>query len=308
MTRLQEHLRDYLALRRSLGYKLEQTGRVLGAFATFIERSHSSFITAELVAAWAGALPRASAPTVARRLASVRHLAEFVRMLDPRTEIPPRNDALGRARRPTPYIYSDDDIARLIATAATLRAKTALRKTTIATVIGLLSVTGMRVGEALKLDRSDFDRRDGALTIRGTKFGKSRRLPLSPTTRRALLAYECVRDRTLPRPKSPSFFLSDACMRIGRQSLGSVFARLRRRAGLLDRSPRPRIHDLRHSFAVRTLLDWYRAGVDVQARLPVLSTYLGHVSPASTYWYLTAIPELVALAGKRLERAMRRRP
>lgn len=308
MNSLSDHVQDYIALRRSLGYKLEQTGRDLAAFAAFAERSRSSFITRELAVAWANTPANTSRDRVARRLADVRHLAEFVRTLDPRTEIPPPSRRPSDGRRPMPHIYTDDEVSRLIAAAPKLRLATEARSSTLATIFGLLSVTGMRHGEVLALDRGDFDRREGVLTVRHGKFGKSRQLPLHPTTRAALLAYERMRDRAFPRPKSPAVFLSGAGTRIGHQNLSLTFHRLLRRAGLFERKPRPRIHDLRHTFAVRTLLGWYRAGADVQARLPLLSTYLGHVGPVSTYWYLTAVPELVALAGRRLERALRRRP
>jgi integrase/recombinase XerD len=177
-------------------------------------------------------------------------------------------------------------------------------RSTYSTFFGLLAVTGMRVGEANALDRTDFDASEGVLTIRCTKFGKSREVPIHVTSQAVLRAYEQERNRIFPRPKSPAFFLSTNGTRLLRQNVSLIFACARHGAGLSQRKPRPRIHDLRHSFAVNTLCDWYRAGKDVEAQIPLLSTYLGHVNPSSTYWYLTAIPELVSLAAKRLERSM----
>jgi integrase len=178
-------------------------------------------------------------------------------------------------------------------------------RSTSSTLFGLLAATGMRVGEALALDRTDFDRHDGVLTIRCGKFGKSREVPLHPSAQAALRAYERERDRVIPRPTCLACFLSGKGTRLIRQNVNVTFWRVLRHAGLWDRNPRrPRIHDLRHSFAVQTLCDWYRSGANVETKIPLLSTYLGHVNPSSTYWYLTAVPELVGLAAQRLERSM----
>jgi integrase len=174
---------------------------------------------------------------------------------------------------------------------------------TYCTLLGLLATTGLRVGEALALDQADCDLTTGVLRIRRAKFGKTRQVPLHPSTGAALIAYSRLRDRTFRPPRSPSFFVSRAGTRLHYKNVHLAFLRLVRAAGLTDRLPRrPRLHDLRHSFATHTLLDWYRTGVDVEARLPWLSTYLGHVGPSSTYWYLTATPELLTLAHRRLAR------
>jgi len=213
----------------------------------------------------------------------------------------------GRPRRATPYLYSDVEIAALIAAADTLRFP--LRVATYKTLIGLLAVTGMRVGEAIRLDRDDLDLAHELLVVRDGKFGKSRELPLQPSTIRALRDYLRLRDRLHPAPSAPALLISPAGTRLLYCNVHATFRQLRRRAGLQPRSAscRPRIHDLRHTFAVRTLLDAYRSEADVQARLPLLSTYLGHVDPGATYWYLSAAPELLALAGERLERHLEAR-
>ena len=176
-----------------------------------------------------------------------------------------------------------------------------LHAATYRTLIGLLAVTGMRLGEAIRLDRSDLDTAEAILTIRDTKFAKSRQVPVAPSTLAALAEYARVRDQQCPHPRSPSLLISTAGTRLISQNVEYVFARLTRQAGLTASSDgrRPRLHDFRHSLALNTLLDWYRDGVDVQARLPLLSTFLGHSTPANTYWYVSAAPELLALAAAR---------
>ncbi len=229
-----------------------------------------------------------------------RVFAEHLSALDPATEIPPADLLPRRPVRAEPYLYTDAEIVSLMAAARSLALP--LRAATYETVVGLLAVTGMRVGEVIGLDREDLDWTHGLLTIRSAKFGKSRELPLAASTLTALRRYSDTRDRLCPRPKAPSFLLSTVGTRLIYQNVHWDFLRLAGRAGLGARSPRcrPRPHDLRHTFAVRTLMDWYRHGVDVQARMPLLSTYLGHVDPSETYWYLQAAPELVVLAAEKL--------
>jgi integrase/recombinase XerD len=180
-----------------------------------------------------------------------------------------------------------------------------LRQATYRTLIGLLSVTGMRVGEAIRLDRDDIDLAHGVLTVRDTKFGKSRELPVHPSTIQALRSYAGERDRLCPEPTTPAVLVSAAGTRLLYCAVHCTFKKLRDHAGLRPRSTtcRPRIHDIRHAFAVRTMLDWYRTDVEVQSRMPLLSTYLGHTRPSDSYWYLTAAPELLELAADRLHRA-----
>jgi integrase len=304
MSRLSQLLADYLALRRSLGFKLHQDGVRLAQFIEFLESENSSVITNDLALRWATQPHGISIGVAAGKLSVVRKFAAFAHAHDPRTQVPPRACLPCRIHRSSPYIYSLAEIEALVDAAQALRASSYTRST-LATLVALLAVTGMRIGEAIGLDRTDFDRREGVLTIRYAKFGKSRRVPLHPTTRLALIAYERQRDRTVRQPHSPAFFLSARGTRLLRQNVSVNFSRILRQAGMLERRPRrPRIHDLRHSFAVHTLCDWYRAGLDIDKHVLLLSTYLGHVGPSSTYWYLTAVPELVGLAAQRLELAV----
>lgn len=231
----------------------------------------------------------------------VRCFATYLHTLDPRAEVPARDLLPVRPQRATPYLYSDEEIRSLIEACRGLRSP--LRAATYRTLIGLLAVTGLRVGEAIRLDREDIDFSQGVLLVREGKFGKSRELPLHPTTLQALRSYFRERDRWHPSPSTPALFISPVGTRLLYCNVSWTFLKLVRFVGLKPRSAacRPRLHDLRHAFAVRTVLDAYRNGCDVQARLPLLSTYLGHVNPASTYWYLSAAPELLAMASGRLE-------
>ena len=303
MTGLQQAVEDYLAIRRSLGFKLERAGMLLPGFAAFVERRGSAFITTALALDWA-AQPTNVTPTwLAKRLGLVRGFARYMCAIDPRTEVPSPEMIDYRKVRLTPYVYSEKDVlALMLAAEETLSGP--LVRSTYVTLFGLLAATGMRVGEAIALDRVDFNEREAVLIVRHGKFDRSREIALHPTTCTALQAYCRRRDRVLPRPQAPSVFISRKGTRLIYANVHTIFLRLIRKAGLADRRPqRPRIHDLRHSFAIHTLIDWYRAGFDVQARLPRLSTYLGHVAPSTTYWYLTAVPELLGLAAERLERA-----
>lgn len=242
------------------------------------------------------------------RLTVVRGFARYLHALDERHEVPPADLLPARWHRPTPYLYSEADLGRLLGAARALPRP--LRAATYATLIGLLAVSGMRVGEAIGLDRGDLDWSAGLLIVREAKFGKSRELVLHPSALAALRPYDRGRRQLWPRPRTPAFFISVTGTRLIYSEVQRTFGVLVHQAGLAPRSGRcrPRLHDLRHSFAVNTLLGWYRAGLDVEARMHSLSTYLGHIDPANTYWYLSAAPELLALAGERLERAMEARP
>jgi integrase/recombinase XerD len=206
-----------------------------------------------------------------------------------------------RRQRVAPYIYSPAEIAALMQAAGTLTPP--LRAAAFRTVIGLMATTGLRLGEALWLDRADVDLTDGALHVRARQH-KQREVPIHPTTTRALRDYACLRDRRWPRPQSPAFFLNTRGGRLSKPEFNHWFAKLIGRIGLegAGERMRPRPHDLRHAMAVRTLLDWIAAGEDVDRRMPELSTFLGHADPASTYWYLEAVPELMALISRRLQR------
>ena len=303
MSALGKTVEEYLEVRRALGYKLEREGRLLPDFVAFLEHHDATHITAELALCWAIAPASATSRWWAHRLSIVRSFAKYVCAFDPRTEIPSL-DLLPKSkpRRIAPYVYTEDEILALMAAAQIL---SGLKADTYATLIGLLASTGMRVGEALAFDRSDIDWHESILVVRHSKFGKSREVPLHPTTVQALHAYSAKRDKCLPHPRSPSFLLSLAGTRLLYKNVHFCFLRLLQRAGLVERHPRrPRLHDLRHTFATKTLVRWHRTGMDVTARLPSLSTYLGHVHPSHTYWYLTATPELLQLAAGRFEQAL----
>lgn len=301
MSPLEAALADYLALRRSLGYKLERAEKLLGQFIAFLEEHGAQTITTERALAWAR-LPAGASPSwLSYRLGAVRGFASYLQTIDPACEVPPAELLPDRSQRATPYLYSTEQVASLLKAAGTLR--TPHRGATLRNLIGLPAVTGMRVGEAIALDRRDIDWRTGALVIRGAKFGKSRELPLDPSTVCVLRGYLRRADRPASEATEAAF-VSMAGTRLRYCNVQWAFARLLTCAGIAPRSAscRPRLHDLRHSFAVRTILDAYRDGGEVEPRLAALSTYLGHVNPARTYWYLEAAPELMELAAERLER------
>lgn len=298
---LRRALAEYLATRRRLGVKLERDGKLLPGFVDYIEGSGSSHITSRIAVEWA-TQPRDVHPAWwTHRLVMIRGFAKYLQAFDPRHDVPPI-DLLPHTRpRTAPYIYPPAEISALIAATATFVSP--LRTATYRTLLGLLAVTGLRVGEAIALDEEDFDRRHGTLRIRRAKFAKTREVPLHRTATRALVQYADERDRLAPRRRTRSFFVSTARTRLIYQNVHETFLDLVYAAGLADRRPRrPRIHDLRHTFAVGTVVRWHREGVDVEARLPMLSTYLGHIGPSTTYWYLTAVPELLEAAAARLER------
>ena len=297
----------YLALRRALGFKLRNERWFLPSFVAFLEAHGTSVITTELALRWAQQPPSGTSYYWAKRLSTVRCFAKYHHAFDPRTEVPPPDLIPLRGRCRQPYIYTDEEVALLMREARGLPG--AMRSESYATLIGLLAATGMRVGEAIALNDEDLDWRRSLLTVRHGKFEKSRHVPLHESTLTALRGYVAHRDRLCPHRRSRSFFVSGVGARIHLQNFHLVFLRLLRVSGL-DTGPRrrPRIHDLRYAFALKTLRDWYRSGIDAERRLPWLSTYLGHVSPAATYRYLTATPELLALAGERLERAWEVRP
>jgi Site-specific recombinase XerD len=298
---LRDQLADYLALRRALGYRLERPEKLLGQFLGHLERHDETVITVPTALDWARQPASGASNWWAYRLSVVRGFATYLHAIDPVHEVPATGMLPQRPLRATPYLYSDAEIVELIAAAATLH--TPLRRATFATLIGLLAVTGMRIGEAISLNRGDVDLAGGRLTIRFGKFGKTRELALHPSTIEVLRTYRRLRDRSATPAGTSAFFVSTAGTRLLYCNVHNTFHRLVEDVGLRPRSAscRPRIHDLRHTFAVKTMLDAYAAGEDGQARLTLLSTWLGHVHPRHTYWYLSAAPELMALAGQRLE-------
>jgi integrase len=301
MSELGRHVEEYLALRRAVGFKLASAGRLLAHFAGFAEQAGVHTVTVDVAVAWAALPANASPVWVAKRLCVVRGFARYLTTVDADAEVPPADLLPARARRTTPYLYSDADVAALMTAARALADP--LKSATFETLIGLLATTGLRGGEAMRLDQDDVDWVQGLLTVRNTKFGKSRQVHLHETTLQALQGYCVRRDELCPSPATASLLVSTSGARLCHATVQPTFSLLLRQGGVgrVGASPRPRIHDFRHSFAVRTLLRWYRDGDDVQARMPALSTYLGHVDPASTYWYLSAAPELLALAARRLE-------
>ena len=295
-----EAVEEYLRLRRALGYKLARQGQLLHDFACYLDIHGADHVTVDLAVAWS-TLPRQAQPIWwHQRLGVVRGFAAYQVAIDPRTEVPPKDLLVRNSHRRAPYLYSSSEITSLMRAAGMLCYP--LKAATYETLIGLLACTGMRVGEAIRLDRADVDLDCGVITVLHSKFGKSRRLPLHKTTAQALAAYDRHRDELCRHPKDDSFFVSLRGTRLNHSVVDAVFRALGQTAGI-DRTARgnPRAHDLRHSFAVETLVGWYRSGSDAGARLPVLSTYMGHTSPSSTYWYLQAAPELLSLAAQRLE-------
>jgi integrase len=305
MSSLHEALQEYLAVRRALGFQLKKVEGTLRRFVEFAEAEGAGFITTELALRWAQAPAPATPAYQAARLSMVRLFARHCSSLDPRTEVPPADLLPHKVRRQAPYLYSDTEIVRLIEAARQLPSRTGLRAATISTLLGLIAVTGMRRGEPIALDWEDVDLSAGVITIRRSKFHKSRCLPLHPSTRQVLERYRAERDRLRPRPQTPSFFVSEQGTRVSQWALYAAFVKVSRQIGLRGPADRhgPRLHDLRHTFALRTILGWYRDGQDVERFLPRLATYLGHTHVTDTYWYLTATPELLRAAALRLDTA-----
>lgn len=301
MTTLSQAAENYLALRRSLGHDLADAHRLLPRFVAYLDRIGASTVTIEAALAWAQEPDVDPSTSVwPRRMTVARGFARHMAGIDAATEVPPLGLIPSRQRWRPPFIFSPADQGALMAEARTMRWR--LPAATHETIIGLLATTGMRVGEALKLDRGDVDWGEGVLLVRESKFGKSRQVPVLPCTLEALNRYGEVRDELGKRPSTASFFVSVRGTRMIYAVVQEVFRRLCTAARIGEDSDIvPRIHDLRHTFAVRTLLEWYRAGENVEALLPRLSTYLGHRDPRSTYWYLSAAPELLSLAAGRLE-------
>jgi integrase len=314
MSTLREASEQYLRLRRELGYRLRGPGGLLRNFVAFAEREGASHVSTDLALRWAQQPPDAQPATWALRLGVVRRFAVWLSARDRRTEVPPAGLLPCRYRRKRPYLYSDAEIERLVRTAGGLPSAAGLKGRTFATIFGLLAVTGLRVSEALALDREDVDLEEGILQIRRTKFGKSRLVAVHESTRQALADYARERDRVVQRPATEAFFLSERGRRVTEWVTRYNFAKVSRAVGL--RAPTtncrhgrgPRLHDMRHRFAICTLLGWYRAGIDVEREIPKLATYLGHVHVNETYWYLEAVPELLELATRRLESAKEAKP
>lgn len=298
MTDLAGHVQDYLRLRRALGFKLRFEGRVLPQLVGYLTAAGAGTVTADLAIAWAGLPQRAKPITLAHRLGAARGFATYLQTIDPTAQVPPSGIWPTRSPRPAPYLWSRTDIARLLDAARELTPP--LRAATLQTLLGLLAVSGMRVGEALQLTREDVDLHAGVLLIRDAKFDRERLVPLHPSATERLRDYAAGRDAARATPTSTAFFVSGTGAALTYSGVLKSFVELTTALGLRTAQVQPRMHDLRHSFAVQTLLDWYRSGVDVNGQMMVLSSYLGHVHPAGTYWYLSAAPELMELAAARL--------
>jgi integrase len=300
MTTMRQAAHAYLALRRSLGHELTKEGRLLLDFADHLDRQGAGHVTIDLAVAWATAPADATAYWHCRRLGMIRGFASYLHAIEPGHQILPGDLVPPHYVRPTPYLFSTTEITALMQAAGRMRQ--ALPALTYHTLIGLLAVTGLRPGEAYRLDRHHVDLDQALLTVEHGKYGKSRQLILHPSTGAALDSYSRQRDRLHPHPTEPSFFVTMRGTRMSTIHAEAVFVRLAHSVGIQPRSARtrPRLKDLRHTFAINTLIGWYHDDLDIDARLPILSTWLGHIDPKSTYWYLSASPQLLALAADRM--------
>lgn len=304
MTTLREGAEDYLALRRGLGFKLKRHGRFVREFTAWLENHGETRITTRLALEWATQPEHLQRAEWAARLSAVRAFSHYRNAIDGTSEIPPHGLLPFRTRRRTPYLYSNTEIQKLLQAAKSMPAQFKLHPFTYYCLLGLLTVTGLRISEALQLESRDIDWEEGLLTIRSSKFGKSRLVPLHSTTKEVLAEYVARRNHFFPDRPTAVFFPSRTGARLDAGQVRRVFYCLSRQIGIrgASNSRGPRLHDFRHCFAVETLLRWYRAGEDVSQRLPVLSTYLGHGHVTDTYWYLSNTPELMAAAAECLEK------
>ena len=304
MKSLPEAIADYICLRQSLGLKLHNAARELRHFASFLERKEATHVTIALAVEWATQSSKPSPITVAKRIAFVRGFARHWSATDPRTEVPPESLLPFRPNRARPYLYSEEEVEKLLNAASLMIPREGLRGKTYYCLLGLLSVTGLRISEAVNLERADVDFEESMLTVRKTKFGKTRLVPLHPSTVVVLVDYAAGRDALVPTPTSKKFFLNENGQPLLKGTVQNRFREVCRRIGL--RAPNdkrgPRLHDFRHRFAIHTLTGWYRQEEDIDRLLPVLSTFLGHVRVSCTYWYISVEPELMGAATRRLER------
>ncbi|MGF6759668.1 integrase [Paraburkholderia sp. GAS42] len=308
MTAIRDSLARYVAVRRALGASFYEPAVALGHFVDLLEHEGAEFITTDLALRWATTPVLVERATWGRRLSQVRGFAKWMNTVDSRNQIPPAGLVSARRRRNPPHIYTEQEINLLMIQAARLRSRTGMRALTYSTLIGLLVATGLRPGEALRLNRSDVDLVSGILSIRESKFGKSRFVPVEESTRAALERYAQSRDRLCPLRLSEAFLVGERGMRLKASAARSMFVRMSRAVGLRPATEDgrdgygPRLQDFRHSFATGRLVEWYRAGLDVSRELPKLAAYLGHANVGLTYWYIEAVPELLELAASYLGR------
>lgn len=303
MSGLRAAAQDYLAMRRTLGFKLTSQGRLLTEFIDYCEQHQLTHVYTDAAIDWATHPPKGGHDRVyhARRLMVVRIFARHLAAIDPANEIPPSDVLAYHYRRVTPHVFTPEQIEQLIVAADGLQP--AMRAATWRTLLGLLAVTGMRISEACNLNHDDIDEHCGVVRIINSKFNSSRQVWLHRSSLDALATYRRQRQQLCPSAMTPAVLINSRGRRLHAASAPHTFAQLVDKAGIVARpgQRRPRLHDIRHSVAVWTLMDFYRDGGDVQARLPLLSTWLGHADPKSTYWYLQAVPELLTLAARRLE-------
>jgi integrase/recombinase XerD len=306
MTSLRSAVDQYLALRRGLGFKLQRHESYLHAFAAYMDQQAAETLTVQIALDWAQLPRHTSQVNRAARLNVVRDFAKYFVTIDPRTEVPPAGMLKGTPTRSVPYIYPESELIALIEEARRLTPAGGLRPWTYATLFGLICATGMRVGETTALDDGDVDLSNALITIRKSKFGKTRKIPIHPSTQEELHAYVKRRRRMGLRSIDGSFFISDRGSRLKGGNVREAFVTASCHIGLRVRTKRfghgPRLHDIRHTFAVRALTNWHRTGVNVQPRLPALAAYLGHTNISDSYWYLSAVPELLDAVNERLDR------
>lgn len=303
MKSLHQAIDDYLALRRGLGFKLREYGECLTEFVAFLKKQGSAHITNKLAVEYATRRQHEQPVSWSRRLIIIRGFARYRIGADPKTEVPPVGLLRFRSRRARPYVYSQDEIRRLLQAALKIESPHTLQRHTYNCLFGLLAVSGLRLGEAVNLQPQDVDWSQGVLTIRGAKFGKTRLVPLHPSALAALREYADLRDQIFEGRILPTFLVTSHGTKLEKTNLSRIFRELSRQIGIRKPGVRsgPRLHDFRHRFAIETLLRWYRRGESVPQRMPVLATYLGHGNVSGTYWYLSSTPELLVVASKLIE-------
>jgi len=303
MKQFHQAVEDYITLRRSLGFKLREYGDCLHEFVSFLKENGSAHITNKLALEYATQRQDEKPVSWSRRLGIIRGFARYHVGADPGSEIPPLGLLRFRSRRARPYLYSQDEIQSLLEAALKIESPHQLQPHTYHCLFGLLAVSGLRLGEAVNLQPQDVDWSEGVITIRGAKFGKLRLVPLHPSTLAVLHDYAKLRDKTFAGRSMPTFLVTSHGTKLEKTNLSRIFRELSRQIGIRKPGVRhgPRLHDFRHRFAIETLLCWYRRGESVTRRMPVLSTYLGHVNVSGTYWYLESTPELIVAASKLIE-------
>ena len=303
MTSLSARLSEYLDHRRRFGADMTSVGRVLKPFVNFADAEGAEWITTELFLRWKAAFGSAGPSTWSTRLPVVRGFAGWLHGIDERHDVLPKGLTPGSVTRPRPYIYSEEQIERIVAAAAALPSRSGLRGATCSTLFGLIATTGLRIGEALGLDDRDVGAEDATLAVRHAKNGRSRVIPVTRCVVTKLQAYQDLREQVVAHAGSGALFQAEngkrASVNTGERNFGKVVQAVGLRQPSPGRGRRPRSHDLRHTMATRTILDWFRQGRDVDAEMYKLSAYLGHAKPSGTWWYIEAVPELLAIASER---------